>query len=158
MKKEMKICALFGDPVAQSLSPEMHNAAFKDKGLNYIYVASRVKPASLQAAVEGTRAIGIHGLNITIPHKVSVIPLLDELDEVSKQIGAVNTVVNSGGILKGYNTDAAGFTKALTDKNIDPQGKQAVVLGAGGASMAVCYALVKTGASVTIMNRLAHMK
>ncbi len=158
MKKEVKICALFGDPVAQSLSPEMHNAAFKDKGLNYIYVASRVKPASLQAAVEGTRAIGIHGLNITIPHKVSVIPLLDELDEVSKQIGAVNTVVNSGGILKGYNTDAAGFTKALADKNIDPQGKQAVVLGAGGASMAVCYALVKTGASVTIMNRLAHMK
>ncbi|MDD5604693.1 MAG: shikimate dehydrogenase [Dehalococcoidales bacterium] len=157
MKPGVKICALLGDPIEQSLSPDMHNAAFRDKGLNYIYIASRVKPSSLAEAIEGSRALGIHGLNITIPHKVSVMALLDEIDEASEQIGAVNTVVNTNGVLKGYNTDAAGFTKALAGKNVDAYGKQAVVLGAGGASMAVSYALVKAGASVTIMNRLAHL-
>jgi shikimate dehydrogenase len=157
MKPGVKICALFGDPVEQSLSPDMHNAAFKDKGINYLYIASRVIPSSLKQAIEGTRALGIHGLNITIPHKVSVMELLDEVDEASRQIGAVNTVVNEGGVLKGYNTDTLGFTKALEGKNINPRGKQTVVLGAGGASMAVSYALVTAGAKVTIMNRLAHL-
>lgn len=157
MKPGVKVCALLGDPIDQSLSPDMHNAAFKDKGLNYIYIASRVKPLSLKEAIEGCRALGIHGLNITIPHKVSVMEMLDELDEKSRQIGAVNTVVNSNGVLKGYNTDADGFTKALADKNVNAQGKQALILGAGGASMAVSYALVKAGARVTIANRLARL-
>ncbi|MDD3264948.1 MAG: shikimate dehydrogenase, partial [Dehalococcoidales bacterium] len=157
MKPGVKICALLGDPVEQSFSPAMHNAAFSDKGLNYIYVASRVDDTSLKAAIEGARALGIAGLNITIPHKVSVIPMLDEIDDVSQRIGAVNTVVNNGGVLKGYNTDAAGFTKALAGKNVNPEGKRAVVLGAGGASMAVSYALVEAGASVVIMNRLARL-
>lgn len=157
MKPGVKICALLGNPVEQSFSPVMHNAAFSDKGLNYIYVASRVDDKSLKAAIDGARALGIAGLNITIPHKVSVISMLDEVDDVSQRIGAVNTVVNNGGILKGYNTDAAGFTKALAGKNVNPEGKQAVVLGAGGASMAVSYALVEAGASVVIMNRLARL-
>ena len=157
MKPGVKICALLGDPVEQSLSPAMHNAAFGDKGLNYIYVSSRVNAESLKAAIEGARALGIAGLNITIPHKVSVVSMLDEVDDVSRRIGAVNTVVINNGILKGYNTDAAGFAKALAGKNVNPEGKRAVVLGAGGASMAVSYALVEAGASVVIMNRLARL-
>ena len=106
MKPGVKICALLGDPVEQSLSPAMHNAAFGDKGLNYIYVSSRVNAESLKAAIEGARALGIAGLNITIPHKVSVVSMLDEVDDVSRRIGAVNTVVINNGI---YCTDTSAY-------------------------------------------------
>jgi shikimate dehydrogenase len=148
-----QICALIGDPVEHTMSPAMHNAVFKKLGLNYIYITFRVRPAELKQAVAGLRALNIRGFNVTIPHKVSVIPLLDSLDPLAANIGAVNTVVNDGGHLKGYNTDAEGFLRALRGCGIEPQDKNVVILGAGGASRAINYILAQHGARLTILNR-----
>ncbi len=148
-----KICALIGDPVEHTMSPAMHNAAFKKLGLDFAYIPFRVEPPDLARAVAGLRALNVRGFNVTIPHKVSVIPLLDSLDPAAGKIGAVNTVVNDGGRLKGYNTDGEGFLMALTAKDIEPAGKNVVVLGAGGASRAISYVLAEKGAHLTILNR-----
>ena len=148
-----KICSLIGDPVEHTMSPAMHNAAYKKLGLDYVYVPFHVKPDELAKAVAGLRALNVRGFNVTIPHKVSVIPLLDKLDSLAEKIGAVNTVVNTEGDLLGYNTDAEGFLQALLENGIKPQGKRVVVLGAGGASRAITYILAKNEARVTILNR-----
>jgi shikimate dehydrogenase len=148
-----KICALIGDPVEHTMSPAMHNAAFKKLGLDYLYIPFRVKPEQLSRAVAGLRALNVRGFNVTIPHKVSIIPRLDSLDPLAEKIGAVNTVVNDGGHLKGYNTDAEGFLRALTGRGIKPGGKNVVVLGAGGASRAISYVLAEKGANLTVLNR-----
>ncbi len=148
-----KICGLIGDPVAYSVSPAMHNAAFKKLGLDYIYLPFRVETDNLYCAIAGLKALGIMGLNVTIPHKVAVIPLLDELEPVAMKIGAVNTIVNDEGYLKGYNTDADGFLRALLERGIDPEGKKVVVLGAGGASRAISFTLAEKGAEIAILNR-----
>jgi shikimate dehydrogenase len=150
---ETKICALIGDPVKHTVSPVMHNTAFKKLRLDYIYIPFRVKPAELSKAVAGLRALGIRGFNVTIPHKVSIIPLLDSLDPLVEKIGAVNTVVHDGVSLKGYNTDAEGFLRALVGRGIEPRDKNIVILGAGGASRAISYVLVENGARLTILNR-----
>ncbi len=102
------------------------------------------------------RALNIRGLNITIPHKVKVLPLLDEIDPQARTIGAVNTVVNNKGLLKGYNTDAEGFMRALKECGIEVKGRTAVILGAGGAARAVCFALASEGAALIILNRTLH--
>ena len=148
-----KICALIGDPVEHSMSPAMHNAAFKKLGLDYAYVPFRVKPPELAQAVAGLRALNVRGFNVTIPHKVAVIPLLDNLDSIAQKIGAVNTVVNDNGKLTGFNTDGDGFFRALTAGGVTPAGKNVVVLGAGGASRAISYILAAHGARLTILNR-----
>jgi shikimate dehydrogenase len=148
-----KICALIGDPVEHSMSPVMHNAAFKKLGLDYAYLAFRVSPPELGKAVAGLRALNAVGFNVTIPHKVSVIPFLDGLDPLAEKIGAVNTVVNTGGELRGYNTDAEGFLQALKEHGIKPKGKKIVVVGAGGAARAIAYILAGKGADITIANR-----
>jgi len=148
-----KLCGLIGDPIEHSMSPVMHNAAFEEMGLNYIYVPFRVKKEELEPAIGGMRALNIRGLNVTIPHKVAVIPLLDTLDPLAEKIGAVNTIVNDNGRLKGYNTDAAGFLQALLERGIEPRGKRVVVLGAGGASRAVSFVLADRGADLVILNR-----
>ena len=148
-----KICALIGDPVEHSMSPVMHNTAYKKLGLDYVYIPFRVKPEGLEPAVAGLRALNVKGFNVTIPHKVSVIPWLDGLDPLAEKIGAVNTVVNTDGELRGYNTDAEGFLQALLEHGIKPKGKRIAVLGAGGASRAITYILVGKGARVTILNR-----
>jgi len=148
-----QICALIGDPVEHTMSPAMHNAAFKKLGLDYVYVAFRVKPEKLARAVAGLRALNFRGFNVTIPHKVSVIPLLDSLDTLAEKIGAVNTIVNDGGHLKGFNTDAEGFLRSLTKKDIEPQNKDIIILGAGGASRAISYILAQKSARLTILNR-----
>jgi shikimate dehydrogenase len=148
-----QICALIGDPVAHTMSPAMHNAAFKKLGLDFLYIPFRVKPEELPPAVAGLRALNVRGFNVTIPHKVSVIPLLDSLDLLAEKIGAVNTVVNDGGALIGYNTDAEGFLRALLDKGIRPAGKNIVILGAGGASRAISFVLAGKGARLTVLNR-----
>jgi len=135
----------------------MHNTAFRDKGLKYTYLAFKVEAANLGTALEGARVLGFRGLNITIPHKVKVVTLMDELDPLCRRIGAVNTVVNNRGSLKGYNTDAAGFMKALEGRDIRPSGKKVVILGAGGAAMAVAFSLVDAGNRVAILNRQAHL-
>jgi shikimate dehydrogenase len=148
-----KICALIGDPVEHTMSPAMHNAAFEKLGLDYKYVAFNVKPDQLSSAVAGFKALNVRGFNVTIPHKVAVISLLDSLDPLAQKIGAVNTVVNDNGKLKGYNTDAEGFLRALKEQGFKSKNKKVVVLGAGGASRAISFILAKEGAKITILNR-----
>ena len=148
-----KICGLIGDPVEHTMSPVMHNAAFEKLGLNYAYLPFRVKPEELPQAVSGLRALNAIGFNVTIPHKVAVIPLLDELDPLAEKIGAVNTVVNDNGVLKGYNTDASGFLQALLERGVEPASKNIVLLGAGGAARAITYILSERNTRLTILNR-----
>lgn len=138
-----KIIALIGYPVEQSLSPAMHNAAFERLGLDYCYVAFPVRPEYLGEAVMAVRALGMAGINVTVPHKENVIPFLDEIDGEAADIGAVNTIVNINGHLKGYNTDGRGFMRGLSEEGISPEGKKILIIGAGGASKAVSYYLSK---------------
>ena len=148
-----KICALIGDPVEHTMSPVMHNAAFKKLGLDYIYIPFRVRAEELARAVDGMRALSMRGFNVTIPHKVTIIPMLDGIDPIAEKIGAVNTVVNDDGELTGYNTDATGFLQALLEQGMEPGGKDVVVLGAGGASRAISYILAERDARLTVLNR-----
>ena len=148
-----KICGVIGDPVEHTMSPAMHNAAFSKLGLDYIYIAFRVKPDELAKAIDGMRALNIRGLNITIPHKVAVMELLDRLDPLAEKIGAVNTIVNDNGVLTGFNTDATGFLQPLLEKGIRPEGKNIVIVGAGGASRGIVSILAENGARLTILNR-----
>jgi len=148
-----KICALIGDPVEHTMSPPMHNAAYKKLGLDYVYIPFRVKPEELPRAVAGLKALNVRGFNVTIPHKVSIIPLLDGLDPLAEKVGAVNTVVNEDGELRGYNTDATGFLQALLGRRVEPRDRNVVILGAGGASRAISYILAGRGAHLTILNR-----
>jgi len=152
-----RICALIGDPVEHTMSPVMHNTAYKKLGLDYIYIPFRVEPEQLSQAVEGLRALNVTGFNVTIPHKVSIISMLDGLDPLAEKIGAVNTVVNADGVLRGYNTDAEGFLRALLERGVEPDGKNVVVLGAGGASRAITYILAEKVAGLTILNRMLEM-
>ncbi len=148
-----RICGLIGDPVEHSVSPAMHNAAFRELGLDYLYLPFRVKKEDLSKAIEGMRAFNIRGLNVTIPHKVAVLRSLDRLDPLAEKIGAVNTIVNDDGVLTGYNTDASGFLQALLERGIEPEDKNVVILGAGGASRAISFILAERGAQIVILNR-----
>ena len=148
-----KLCGIIGDPIEHTMSPAMHNAAFRKLGLDYVYVPFRVPKGEVEQAVRGMRALNIRGLNVTIPHKIAVIPFLDEVDATAEKIGAVNTIVNDDGVLRGYNTDATGFMQALLEKGIDPGQKSVVVLGAGGASRAICFVLAERGSEIVILNR-----
>ena len=152
-----QVCGIIGDPIEHTMSPAMHNAAFRELGLDYVYVAFRVKSHELAGAISGVRVLGIRGLNVTIPHKVTIIPFLDELDPLAEKIGAVNTIVNKEGMLKGYNTDATGFLQALLDKGVEPRGKKVVIMGAGGASRAISFILAERGASLAILNRIEEL-
>jgi len=138
-----KITGLFGHPVEHTLSPAMHNAAFEALGLDYCYVAFQVHPHSLQEAVKAVRALHLSGVNVTIPHKERVISFLDEVDREASAIGAVNTIVNSNGNLKGYNTDGRGFMQSFFDYGISAEDKDVLIIGAGGASRAISYYLGK---------------
>jgi len=152
------VCGLIGDPVEHTMSPAMHNAAYQQMGLDYVYIPFRVRADELGKAIDGMRAFNIRGLNVTIPHKVAVIPFLDKLDPLAEKIGAVNTVVNDNGVLTGYNTDATGFLRALTEKGIEVRGKKAMILGAGGASRAVSLILADSGAErLIILNRAQEL-
>jgi len=142
--------AVLGDPVSHSLGPLMHNTAFSDLGYNGVYLAFRVK--DIGKAVVGIKALGIKGASITIPHKVSVMDFLDELDDTAKKIGAVNTIINRNGILTGYNSDGLGVVKALIEKTTIKD-KQVVILGAGGAARAIGFAIISEGGRVTVINR-----
>lgn len=148
-----KVCGIIGDPVEHTMSPAMHNAAFKKLELDFVYLPWAVKPERLKEAVAGLRALGVAGFNVTIPHKVAVLPLLDSLDPLAQKIGAVNTIVNIDGELRGFNTDAEGFYQALLEHAVNPAGQKAVVLGAGGASRAVSYILARMGVLLTIVCR-----
>lgn len=146
------VCLIIGDPVAHSLSPRMHNAAYRELHLNFVMGAARVTEGSLAQAITGVRALNVRGLACTMPHKVSICALLDELDPVAATIGAVNTVVQEDGRLKGFNTDWLGILRPLESIMI-LRDKQVAILGAGGAALAAIYACVSAGAAVTIFNR-----
>ena len=148
-----KICGIIGDPIEHSMSPVMHNAAFQALDLDYVYLPFHVRQEELPGAIAGIRALNVVGLNVTIPHKEAVIPLLDRLEPLAERMGAVNTIVNEGGLLTGHNTDAPGFLQALRSKGIDPEGKSILILGAGGASKGISFILAEAGASLVILNR-----
>lgn len=155
MDSRTVLYGVIGDPIHHSKSPLMHNRAFKETGVNGAYAAFHVNPEMLGEAIEGMRALGIRGLNVTIPHKVGVMPLLDEIDESARAIGAVNTIVNDNGRLVGYNTDGIGYVRSLKEE-AEPNltGKKIVVLGAGGASRGIVWALNRESPeSIRIANR-----
>ena len=149
------VVGLFGDPVKHSLSPRMQNAAIVASGLDAAYVPFHVTPTQLSDAVAGVRAMEIRGVNLTIPHKEAACHLVDELDEHAKMIGAINTIVNDGGRLKGYNTDVLGLQNVLkTELEVDIAGRRVLLVGAGGASRAALVALGQARAAwVGIANR-----
>lgn len=148
-----RVCGVIGDPIEHTMSPAMHNAAFEEMGMDYRYVPFRVRKEELGKAIDGMRALNLRGLNVTIPHKVAIIPFLDKLDIMAERVDAVNTVVNDDGVLTGYNTDAAGFLQALSERGVEPEGKNVVILGAGGASRAISFILAERGANLVILNR-----
>jgi shikimate dehydrogenase len=148
-----KVIGVIGDPIEHSLSPRMHNAAFQYLGLDYIYIPLRVLKKDLKNAVKGAKAFNLRGFNVTIPHKVSIIKFLDDIDLTARKIGAVNTVVNEEGKLLGYNTDGLGALEALREEGVDPKGKKVVVIGAGGASRAITFQLAYICSKLVILNR-----
>lgn len=150
-----RLCGIIGNPVEHSLSPAMHNAAYEREGLNFAYLAFRV--TDVEGAIRGARALNVRGLSVTVPHKVAVIPFLDEVDPVARAIGAVNTVVNDDGRLKGYNTDWVGFIRSL-EAHLPVRGRRAVILGAGGAARAIAFGLKEKGADLTILNRIEEIQ
>jgi len=158
MQTQAKIYCIIGDPVYQSLSPGMQNAAFNALGLNCSYIAFWVPPAELKESIESLRAIKISGFNVTVPHKIDVINHLDELDASAKKVRAVNTVNNIEGILKGYNTDVHGFIEPLHRRGIKFAGMKVLLLGAGGAARAVIAGLSdeKGISRLIISNRTEH--
>ena len=151
IKGSTNIVALIGHPVEHSFSPPMHNRAFEKLNMDYAYVAFDVEPANLKSAIEGAKALNIKGFNVTIPHKISVMEFLDEIDEVASLIGAVNTIDFKN--MKGYNTDGIGAVKAIEEVT-SIKGKNVVIAGAGGASRAISFYIAKYGAdTMTILNR-----
>lgn len=152
---QAELVGVFGTPVAENPTGVMQEAAFAATGLNWRYLTIEVQPEDLATAVAGARAMGFQGFNLTIPHKVAVIPLLDGLSREAELIGAVNTVRREGKRLIGENTDGRGFLRSLReDAQVDPKGKTAVMLGAGGAARAIATELVLAGLSrLTIVNR-----
>lgn len=150
-----RVLAVFGDPVAHSLSPPMQNLALVKAGINAVYVPYHIRAAGIGEAVAAVRALDIWGVNLTVPLKEIVCPFLDELDDDARLIGAVNTIVNRDGRLVGYNTDVYGFLNSLgIDLRYNPAGKRILLLGAGGACRAAVVALCRAGARwVGIANR-----
>ncbi len=132
------LTGLLGSPVAHSISPMMHNEAFRQLDLDYVYLCFDVGTENLKTAVEGLKQIGIRGFNCTMPDKNLMCELADKLSPAAKMIGAVNTVLNENGVLTGYNTDGMGYMQAVKDAGYDIIGKKMTLLGAGGAATAVC--------------------
>ncbi len=155
MNFKAELVACFGQPVAENPTGVMQEAAFAAAGLNWRYLTIEVAPEGLGDAVRGARAMGWRGFNCTIPHKVAVIPFLDELSREARIIGAVNTVRREGNRLIGENTDGRGFFRGLTqDGGMNPKGKRVVLLGAGGAARAIATELLLAGVDdLVVVNR-----
>ena len=153
--KSSKTFCIIGDPVEQSLSPLMHNAAFKHLNLNYSYIAFKVKVNELKESVESLRDINVAGFNVTIPHKVEIIKYIDKLSDDASLAGAVNTVKNEDGIFVGYNTDIYGLMAPIEERLSNFDGAEILILGAGGSSRAALVGLSRKKGikSVYIVNR-----
>lgn len=151
----MKYLGVIGHPLKQSLSPVFQQAALDQLGLDIVYEAWPTPEDGLAARIAELRAPSVLGANVTIPHKEAAVPMMDELDELARKVGALNTIANRDGRLHGYNTDVEGFLRALReDAGFQPNGRRVLVAGAGGAARAVVVALVEVGvSSVTVINR-----
>lgn len=153
-----KICMIVGDPVEHSLSPAMHNAAYKALGIDneFVFTGSTVSARHIKEIVDAVRTLNIRGLTCTMPHKIKVMQYLDNIDPIAQQIGAVNTVVNDNGVLTGYNTDWLGVTKPLA-KAIGGDREfinyKFAILGAGGAARAAAFGIAHQGGNIAIFNR-----
>jgi shikimate dehydrogenase len=151
---QTQIVGIFGDPIAHTRSPAMHNAAFRARGLPYVYVPFLVRPTDLAKAVHSLRALHLSGVNVTVPHKERIVRYLDVLSAEAELCGAVNTIVNRDGTLFGDNTDGRGFLVSLQERSLSPRRKEIVLIGAGGATRAVLVSLIRAGsARITIVNR-----
>lgn len=149
-----KSFAVIGDPIDHSLSPNIHSAAFRELNLDSSYIAYRIPKGELADGVEGLKKIKIDGFNITIPHKIEMMKYLDKIDESCSLIGAVNTVSNKDGVLKGYNTDMDGFLEPFKKKELNIKDAKVLLLGAGGAARAIVAGFAKEKAKqITIANR-----
>jgi len=154
---QTKICIIIGDPVEHSLSPIMHNTAYRALHIDnqFVFLASRVSIEDVEQIVKAVRIMGIRGLTCTIPHKLEVMKYIDKIDPIAQKIGAVNTVVNDNGVLTGYNTDWIGAVVPL-ENSLGKNGlidKNVALIGAGGASRAIAYGVIERGAKLTIYNR-----
>src|SRR5512147_1683272 len=135
-----RLCAVIGNPIAHSLSPALHNAAFDELGLDFVYVAFRVE--DLKSALAGMRALeNFRGMSVTIPHKIEAMECVDEVAGVDRAIGSINTIINENGRLVGFGTDGPGALKALTDAGVALDGARVLMLGAGGAARAIAFTL-----------------
>jgi shikimate dehydrogenase len=153
----MSTYAVIGDPIDHSLSPNIHSAAFRELNLDHSYIAYRIPKGELEEGIESLKKIKIAGFNVTIPHKVDMMKFLDTMDESCSVIGAVNTVSNENGILKGYNTDMDGFLDPIKKRRLQINGCKVLLLGAGGAARAIVAGLAKEHVkSITIANRTTN--
>ena len=148
-----RVCGVIGDPIEHTLSPIMHNAAFNALKLDYTFLAFKVKPAELENAVNGMRALNIRGLNVTMPHKSTVLNYLDRTDLSAQIVNSVNTVLNKESKLFGFNTDGVGALKALRENGVELKGRKVLLLGAGGAARAIAYAMAKESDELAVLNR-----
>ena len=153
---QTRLAAVIGNPVTHSLSPALHNAAFRDAGLNWEYCAFTVAPGDASRALDAMRVLGIAGLSVTMPHKTDVAAACDELTADAAELQSVNCVsLDRDGRLLGDSTDGAGFVASLRDAEVDPHGRSVALIGAGGAARSVALALARTGASVVVTARRA---
>lgn len=149
-----ELYAVIGDPIAHSMSPAMHNDLFQAYGIDAHYHALHVQSNDLAHAIKGLKAIGVSGFNVTVPHKVAIMPLLDKIDPLGKSIGAVNTVKNENGTFTGYNTDGSGYFKGLASEVPSIKDKKVLLIGAGGAARAIYFTMAYEGVKyIDITNR-----
>ncbi len=150
----LKTFAVIGDPIDHSLSPTIHNAAYRELGLECTYIAYKIPKDQLDVEIDSLKKIKISGFNVTIPHKINMLEFLDEMDENCRIIGATNTVINDDGYLKGFNTDMDGFLEPIKNRNITIKDSNVLLLGSGGAARAIIAGIAKEKAKkVTIINR-----
>ncbi len=151
-----RLLGLIGNPVEHSISPQLHNSLCRKLGIDMVYVPFHVHPENLGEVIQAFKTLNIEGFNVTIPHKIKIIELLDSVSEEAEVIGAVNTVKITEGKLQGFNTDGQGFIRAVRSTGIDIQNARIVILGAGGAARAAAVELAKHGAErIVILNRSA---
>lgn len=149
-----QLVGLIGYPIDYTFSPTVHNAAFREMGLNWVYVPLRVSPGRSEEAVKGLEVLGFRGANVTIPHKVEIARYLDRLEGDARPLEAVNAIRVDANGLTGFNTDAEGFARSLEESGVEVKGETALVIGAGGAARAVVLALARMGvAKVYVANR-----
>lgn len=148
------LLGLFGSPVQHSISPKMHNTAFQKLGMDWVYLPFSVDNHTIGSAVQAIKTLGMRGANVTMPCKSAVLPFVDRLTPVAKMAGAVNTIINEGGVLTGHNTDGVGYMDALREQGVQLGAKKMTVAGAGGAASAICIQAALDGVSeIAVFNR-----